>query len=175
MLCTIEVFIYLSRFLHRRRYNTAGSQSQLFLEIHQLGVGVLHHPGKSLSEDAGLVLVTPGPLATRCWHLGSDGDGGDLEVRRSHGVELGQLLLGGSVTQTAHLERLCSLNEGREAVLGHVGLPLVHVLHQALEIVKLNVLHDDDGVLVIEERGLEQLLKYQNVKIIVRQEASSRL
>ena len=154
---------YLSWFLHRRRYNTASSQSQLFLEVHQLGVGVLDHPGKSLSQDAGLVLMTSATLPTWCWHLRRDGDGGDLKVRRAHGVELGQLLLGGSVTQSPDLQRLCRLDEGGQTVLRHVGLPLVHVLHQALEIVKLDILHDDDGVLVIEERGLEELLKYQKL------------
>ena len=72
-------------------------------------------------------------------------------MRRADGVELRQLGLAGSVTQTSDLERLRGLDEGGQHVLGHVGLPLVHVLHQALQVIEINILHDDHGRLVVEE------------------------
>ena len=83
--------------------------------------------------------------------LGGDGYGGYLEVGRPESVELRQLGLAGSVTQTSDLERLGRLYEGGQHVLGDVGLPFIHVLHQALEIVEINILHDNHGRLVIEE------------------------
>ena len=91
--------------------------------------------------------------------LGGDGYGGYLEVGRPQSVELRQLGLAGPVTQTSDLERLGRLYEGGQHVLGHVGLALVHVLHQALEVVELNVLHNDHWMLVIQEGRFEKLLK----------------
>ena len=64
--------------------------------------------------------------------LRGDGYGGYLEVGRAEAVQLRQLGLAGPVTQAADLEGLGGLDEGGEHVLGHVGLPFVHVLHQAL-------------------------------------------
>ena len=56
-------------------------------------------------------------------------------------------------------EGLGGLDEGGEHVLGHVGLPFVHVLHQALEVIEINILHDNHGGLVVEEWWFEQLLE----------------
>ena len=44
-------------------------------------------------------------------------------------------------------------------MLGDVGLSLVHVLDQGLEVLEVNVLHHDDRVLIVEEGGLKQRLK----------------
>ena len=57
---------HLSRFLHGRWYNTARCQSQLLLDVHQLGVGVLHHPGQPGRENTRLILTSSAMLH---WHL----------------------------------------------------------------------------------------------------------
>ena len=88
-------------------------------------------------------------------------------MRRTESVEFSQLLLARSITQTPDLQRLRRLDEGGQHLLGHVGLALVHVLHQALEDVKVHVLHDDDGMLVQKKRGFECLLKVFVVFIII--------
>ena len=83
--------------------------------------------------------------------LGCDGNGGDLKVGGADGVELREFSLAGPVTQTADLQGLRRLDEGGKHLLGHVGLPLVHVLHQALQVIEIHILHDNHGRLVIEE------------------------
>ena len=64
--------------------------------------------------------------------------------------------------EPADLQRLRGLDEGGEHVLRHVGLALVHVLDQRLEVLVVDVGEDDDGLLVVGVRGAEDGLEFRN-------------
>ncbi len=82
--------------------------------------------------------------------------GRGAKVGRRQVVALGKrglllLLLGwrsGRVREPLDLQAPCGLDEGGEVLLQHVDLPVVHVLHELLEVVRGHVLEVHDGMLV---------------------------
>ena len=68
--------------------------------------------------------------------------------------------------QAPDLERLGCPDEGLEHVLRHVGLTFVHVLDQGLEVVEVDVLHEDDRMLVVQIRRSKESLEKKRVEII---------
>ena len=59
-------------------------------------------------------------------------------------------------------------------MLGDVGLALVHVLDQRLEVLVVDVGEDDDGLLVVGVRGAEDGLEFRNEVMILMNRSPSK-